>query len=139
MEHLVKQNVFDGVAGHARMVKDAADDNRVVCGIVVAETAAGVVPAPGQLRLSHQAVEKASIEILKDFFEMIVVAAGGVDVFASTHLPHQASLGCYVVTGDVAPIAGIVDAVDRLAIKLGEQDVRDRMQYRVRRTFEQIR
>ena len=56
---------------------------------------------------------------------MVVVAACGVDVLSSAYLADEARLGRYVVAGDVAAVARALGAVDRLAIELGEQDVRD--------------
>ncbi len=50
MQHLVKKDVFDGVSRHARVIKDAADHDGVVGGIVVTEVAAGVILAPSKLR-----------------------------------------------------------------------------------------
>src|SRR6266446_8001328 len=123
MQHLVEENVFDGVARHARMVEDAADDDGVVRWVVVAETAAGVVPAPGKLRAPHEPVEEATVEIVEDFFQMVVMAAGGADMLASAHLANEPRFGGNVVAGNVAAITGAVRALDRLAIKLGEQDV----------------
>src|SRR5208282_792608 len=138
MQHLVEQDVFDGVAGHAWMVEDAADDDGVVGGIVVAETAAGVVPAPGELRASHEPVEEAVVEVVEDFLQMVVVAAGGVDVLASAHLADEARLGGNIVAGNMAAIAGAVGAIDRLAIELGEQDVGDRVQHGFGSAFKQV-
>src|ERR1700679_1448944 len=94
MQHLVKQDVFDGVAGHTRMVKNAADHDGVVGGIVMAETAAGVVSAPGQLWTTHQAVKEAPIEVVKNLFQMIGMAAGGADVLASAHLRRYPGVRC---------------------------------------------
>jgi hypothetical protein len=108
VQHLVEQDVFDGVAGHARVVEDAADDDGVVRGIVVAEAAAGVVLAPGELRTSHESVEEAAVEIVENFFQMVVVAAGGADVFASAHLADEPRFGGNVVAGDIAAITGAV-------------------------------
>src|SRR5208282_3646025 len=111
----------DRIPRHARMVEDAADDDGVVRRVVVAETAAGVVPAPGKLRTPHESVEEAAVEVVEDFFQMVVVAAGGVDVLASAHLAEEPRFGGNIVAGDVAAIAGAVDAIDRLAIEFGEQ------------------
>src|SRR5437660_10083015 len=118
MQHLVEENVFDGVARHARMVEDAADDDGVVRWVVVAETAAGVVPAPGKLRAPHEPVAEATVEIVEDFFQMVVMAAGGADMRASAHLADEARLGGDAVRGDVAAITGAVGTIDRLTIKL---------------------
>jgi len=138
MQHLVKENVFDGVLRHARMIEDAADDDGVVGGIVMAKAAACVVPAPSELRPSHESVEKAAVEVVENFFQMVVMAAGGADVFASAHLADEPRLGGNVVAGDVAAITGAVRAIDRLTIKLGEQDVSDRMQHGFWSAFEQV-
>jgi len=138
MEHLVKQDVFNGVARHTRVVEDAADHDGVVRGIVMAETAAGVVAAPGKLRPSHKPVKETLIQVLKKFFKVIMMAAGGVDVLASAHLPHQASLGAYIVVGDIAAIPSAMGAIDRLAIKLGEQDVSNRVQHGFGSALKQI-
>jgi hypothetical protein len=125
MEHFVEENVFHRVAGHAGMVEDSADDDGVVGGIVVAEAAAGVVPAPGKLRAAEESVEEAAVEIVEDFFQMIVMAAGGADVLASANLTDEAGFGGDVVAADVAAITRVMSAIDGLAIELGEQDVKD--------------
>jgi hypothetical protein len=138
VQHLVKQNVFDRVARHARAVEDAADDDGVVGGIVVAEAAAGVVTAPGKLRASHESVEEAAVEIVEYFFQMVVVAAGGADMLASAHLADEPRFGGNVVAGNIAAIPGALGAIDRLAIELGEQDVCDRVQHGFGSTFKQI-
>jgi len=138
MQHLVEEDVFDGVARHARVVKDAADDDGVMRRVVVAEAAAGVGLAPGKLRSSHEPVKEAAVEVVEDFFEMIVVSAGGADLLASSHLADEAGFGGHVMTGDIAAITGAVGAIDRLAIKLGEQDVSDRVEHRVGSAFEQV-
>jgi hypothetical protein len=138
MKHFVKQNVFDRVSRHARVVEDAADDDGIVGRVIVAEAAAGVVTAPGKLGASHESVEEAAVEVVENFFQMIVVASGGADVLASAHLADEARLGSNVMASDIAAITGAVGAIDRLTIELGEQDVGDRMQYGFGSAFEQI-
>ena len=138
MQHLVEEDVFDSVSRDVRVVEDAADDDGVVRGVVVAEAAAGVVLAPGELRASHESVEEAAVEVVENFFQMVVVAAGGADVFASAHLADEAGFGGDVVTGDIAAITPVVGALDRLAIKLGEQNVGDRVQHGIGSAFEQV-
>lgn len=68
VQHLVVENVFDGVARYARVIEDAADDDSVMSRVVVAETAPGVVLAPGELRTTHESVEEATVEVFEDFF-----------------------------------------------------------------------
>jgi len=138
MQHLVENDVFDGVTRHTRVVEDAADDDGVVGGIVVAEAAAGVVLAPGKLRAAHEPVKEAAVEVFEDFFQMVVVAAGGVDVLASADLADEASFGGNIVAGDIATITGTLGTINRSAIKLGEQDVGDRVQHGFGSAFEQV-
>src|ERR1700674_2659739 len=120
------------------MVEDAADDDGIVGWVVVAEAAAGVVPAPGELRPSHESVEKAAVEVVENFFQMVVMAAGGADMLASAHLADEARFCGNVVAGDIAAITRAVGALDRLAIELGQQDVGDRVQHGFLSAFEQI-
>ena len=138
MQHLVKQNVFDGVARHARMVEDTADHDGVVGRVVMPKAAAGMAPAPGKLRSSHESVEEAAVEVVEKFFQMVVMAAGGADMLASAHLADEPRFGGNVVAGDIAAITRAVGALDRLAIELGQQDVGDRVQHGFRSAFEQI-
>src|SRR5271163_2521721 len=138
MQHLVKDDVFDGVLRDAWMVEDAADDDGVVGGVVVAEAAAGMVLAPGKLRAPQESVKEAAVEVVEDFVQMVVATAGGADVLASAHLADEAGFGQQIVAAYIAAIAGALRAIDGMAIKLGEQDVSDRVQYGVGRAFQQI-
>jgi hypothetical protein len=47
VKHLVVEKIFDGVARGVGAVEDAADDDGVVGGVVVAEHASGVMGGPG--------------------------------------------------------------------------------------------
>jgi hypothetical protein len=47
VEHLVVEEVLDGATRGIGTIEDAADDDGVVGGVVVAEHAAGVVGRPG--------------------------------------------------------------------------------------------
>ena len=67
VEHLVVEEVFDGTSGRVGTVEDTGNDNGVMCGVVVAEHAAGVVGTPGERGATQQAVEKTGIERLEDF------------------------------------------------------------------------
>ncbi len=139
VQHLVKEDVLDGVAGHARVIKNATDDDGIVGRIVMSEAAAGVILAPGKLRASQKPMKKPAVEIVEDFFEMVMMSAGGTDELAPAHLADQPGLGGYVVTGNVAAIAGAVGALDGQAIKLGEEDMKDGVEYGVGSAFQQIR
>ena len=74
VEHLVVEQVLDGAARSVGAVEDAADDDGVVRGVVVAEHAAGVVSAPGERGAAEQAVEEAGVERLEDLVEIVVMA-----------------------------------------------------------------
>lgn len=47
VQHLVENDIFDGVTRNAGIIKDAADYDRVVCRIVMPQSAARVMAAPG--------------------------------------------------------------------------------------------
>jgi len=138
VQHFVVENVFNRVARHAWMVEDAADDDGVVRRVIVPEAAAGVVPAPGKLRASQESVEEAAVEVFENFFQMVVMAAGGADVFASAHLADEPRFGGNVVRCDIPAITSAVRAIDRLAIEFGEQDVGDRVQHGFGSAFKQV-
>ena len=110
----MKDDVFDGAARDAWVVKDAAYDNRIVRRIVVPEAAAGEVPAPRKLRASHESVKEAAVEVFENFFEMIIVAASGTDVLASAHLADESCFDDDIVAADVAAVTCAVRAIDRL-------------------------
>ena len=138
VEHLVVEDVLDDEAWNAGIVEYAADDNRVVGGIVVAEAVTGVFAAPGELRAAHQSVKEAAVEIVENFLEMVMMTAGGVNMLASTHLAHKAGFGGEVVAGDITAVAGAMRAVDRLTVEFGQQNVGDGMKHGFGRAFQKI-
>ena len=77
VQHFVVEDVLDCVSGDARIVEDSADDDGVVGGVVVAEAAAGVVLAPGELGAAEESVEEAAVEVVENFFEVVVVSMRG--------------------------------------------------------------
>src|SRR5437660_5535334 len=93
MKHLVVDEVFNRVAGNAGAIKDAADHNGVVGRIVVSETLARVIGAPGHLRTRHQAVEKPGIQVVENDLQVVVDASGSMNFLAPAHLPDQMGLG----------------------------------------------
>ena len=104
----------------------------------MAEAVARVLAAPGELRAAHESVEEAAVEVIEKFFEMVVVPASRVDVLASAHLAYKARFGGEIVSGDIAAVTRAVRAIDGLAVKLGQQDVRDGVKHGFRRSFKQI-
>ena len=76
VQHLVINEIFNGIERDARGIKNAADDDGVMRGIVMAQAAQGLVAAPGHLRPGHQAMEEAEIQVVKNLVEIIVLAFG---------------------------------------------------------------
>jgi len=125
VEHLVIEEVLDRAAWGVVAVEDAADHDRVVGGVVVAEHAAGVVGGPGEGGTAEESVEEAPVEGLEDFVEVVVVAGGGGDALAATGLANVLGLPGDGFGGDVAAVAVGLDGGDGLLVDLGEEDVGD--------------
>ena len=66
VEHLVVDDVFDGIARHPRVIEQAADDDGVVGGVVMSEASARMGSAPCQLRAGQQAPEESLVQVLED-------------------------------------------------------------------------
>ena len=124
MQHLVKQNIFDRVARNARSIKDAAYDDGVVRRIIVSEAAASKILTPGKLWTPQKPMKKVAVEVVKKFFKMIMMAAGGANKLSSAHLADEPCFSGNIMTRDITSITGAVNAIDWPAIKLGEQDMR---------------
>src|SRR5260370_34729600 len=88
-QHFVIHQIFDRVPGNGRVIKDPADDNGVVGGIVMPQVLPRMSSAPCHLRSRHQPVEKTTVEIVENLLEMIVLAGGAVNAFSSAYLPDQ--------------------------------------------------
>jgi hypothetical protein len=125
VEHLVIEEVFDGATRSVGAVEDAADDDGVVGGVVVAEHAASVMGAPGERGAAEESVKETGVERLEDFVEIVVVADGCGEALATAGLANVFGLFGDGLGGDVAAIAVGVDANDGLFVELGEKDVGD--------------
>ena len=125
VEHLVVEEVLDGAARGVGAIEDAADDDSVVGGVVVAKHAAGVMGAPSECGAAEEAVEETGVEGLEDFVEIVVVAGGRGDAFAAAGLTDVLGLFGDGLGGDVATVAVGVRAGDGFLIELGEKDVGD--------------
>ncbi len=139
VQHLVVHDVFHGTARDGKMVKDAADDDRIVCGIVVPQDAASSDLTPTHAWPRHQSVKKTRIQIFEDSVEIVEVTLRRAQPLVSAHLPDQVGLAHNVMAGDVSAVAGGVAAIDGLAIHLGQQNVGNRANYVLWRAFEQVR
>ena len=95
--------------------------------------------APAHARTRHQPVKEARVQFLENRIQIIKMTARRTQPLASTHLPDQVCLTDDFVAADILAIARRLPAVNRMAIHLGQQDVRDGPQNRFRRAFQQIR
>lgn len=139
VKHLVVDEVFHGVAWNVGAIKDAADHNRVVRGIVMSQALARMVGAPGHLRTRHQAIEKFGVQIFEDLFQVVVRAFGAMDLLAPAHLPDQVGLGGDALASRKLSEARCMAAVDLFSIELGYQDVEDGVKHIVTGALQQVR
>src|SRR5579864_2949405 len=138
VEHFVVDDVIQHVPRHGGMIEDTADDDGVVRGIVVAEDAAGLGLAPAHAGTGHQAMEKAAVQVLKDGLEIVEVAAGGAQQFAAAHLADKVGLADDFMARDVFAVTRGLPPIDRAAVHLGQQNVRDSLQNCVGSSFQQV-
>ena len=139
VKHLMVNKVLDRIAWNARTIKDPADNNSVVRRIVMSKALARVAGTPGHLRTRHQAVEEPGIQVVKNLFQVVVRTLGAMDLLAPAHLPDQMSFSRDALAAGKLAKAGRMAVVDLLPIKLGNEDVKDGVQYVVRSTFHQVR
>jgi len=123
VEHLVVEQIFDGVARARGAVEDAADDDRVVGGVVVAEGALGHAFAPGKFGAAEQSAEEAGVKGVEDFFEIVEVAVRAGVALAASGVPDEFCLAGDSGAGGEALEARVMRRVDGLAVELGEQDM----------------
>jgi len=135
VEHLVVEQVFEGVAGAGGAVEDLAYDDGVVGGVVVAEGALGVVLAPGEVGSAEQAAEETQIETVEDFIEMEEAAFGAGDALGAAGVADELGLSGDGGGGGEALVADAVGRVDGLFVELGEKDVGDGVEDRFGRAL----
>src|SRR5271170_4943688 len=66
MQHFMIDDVLHGMARNCEMVKDAADDDRVVRRIIMAQHVPGSVLAPAHARPPKQSVEESCIQAVEN-------------------------------------------------------------------------
>jgi hypothetical protein len=138
VKHLVVEEVLDGAAGCIGAVEDAADDDGVVGGVVVAKHATGMVSRPGESGSAEQTMEEADVERLEDFVEVVMMAGGSGEALAPASLADVFGLSGDGLGGDMATVAVGVGGSDGLLVDFGEEDMRDGVVDGVRRGLEQI-
>jgi hypothetical protein len=139
VEHLVIEEILNCAAWGVGTVEDAADDDGVMSGVVVAEHATGVVGAPCERGPTEEAVKEASVERLEDFVKVVVVAGGCGEALAPAGLANVLGLFGDGFGGDVAAVTVGVSAGDGLLVELGEEDVGDSVEDVFRGRLEEVR
>ena len=99
VEHLVIEDVFQSEAFDAVGIEDAADDDDVVRHVVMAEDAAGTGGAPTQGGARHETMEEPLVQLVEDYFEMVMLADGAAELFTAAGLAESIEL-----SADVGPI-----------------------------------
>lgn len=132
------EQVFERVAWTGGAIEDTADDDRIVCGVVVAEGTLGVMLAPREVRPAHEAAEEAQVERVKDLFKMVVAAFRAEIALGAARGADQLRLARNSSRVGETLIAKIVYAVDRFAVELRQQDMGDRVQDGFGRAFEKV-
>src|ERR1700704_2410937 len=125
VQHLVIDQILNGVKRHACGIENTADDDGVVRGIVMSQAAQGFVAAPGHLRSSHQAVEEAKIQVVKNLVQVVMLALWAFNALASAQLADELRLLRHGVAAGKFAITRGVSGVNRLAVKLGDEDVQN--------------
>src|SRR5712692_2895761 len=118
MQHLVVNDVVDGVLRDPGMVEDTAYHNGVVGWIVVAQAVTGTLVAPGQLRAGHESMEKTAVEVFEDRLQVVGTTLGGVEALVSTHLADKVGFAGDVVAGNVTAVTSRSFALYRSAVHL---------------------
>jgi hypothetical protein len=138
VEHLVVEKILDCAPWRVGAVEDAGDDDRVVGGVIVAEHAASVVSGPRERGTAEEAVEETRVEGLEDLVEVVMMANGCGEAFASAGLADVLGLFGDGLGGDVAAVAVGVQASDGFSVELGEEDMGDGAMDVFGRGFEDI-
>src|SRR5581483_7248916 len=105
---------------------------------VMPQAVARVLAAPGHIRTPQQTVKITGVEVVEDSIQIVTPAASRIDPFTPSHLPHQVYFAGDFLTGNILSIPGSAMTFNRLAVHLRNQDVRNSVQYRLRRALKQV-
>lgn len=122
VEHLVVHDEVDDDAGDAGVVEEAAEDDEVVMGIVVAEEGAGALAAPAELGTRDGAAEVLLVDGVEDLVEVIAEALGRRDELTAAGLAQFAEVLAELVAVDELAIGALGGGGDGLAVELGKED-----------------
>jgi len=138
VQHFMIDKVLDGIERDARGIENAADDDGVMRGIVVAQAAQGLVATPCHLRSSHQAVEEAKIQSVKNLVEIIMFALRTRNAFASAQLADELRLLRHGMATGVFAITRGMGSINGFAMELGDEDMQDGIEHRLGRAFQEV-
>ena len=139
VQHLMIDKVLNGIERDTRGIKDAADDNCVMRGIIVAQAPQGFVAAPGHLRPGHKAVEEAKIQIVEKLVKIVVFALGALNALASAQLADELRFFRHSMAASIFAITRGVGCVNGFAMELGDENMQDGIEHRLWRAFKEIR
>src|SRR5882724_8752377 len=139
VEHLVVDQIFNGIQRDACGIENAADDDGVVRGIVMAKAAQSLVAAPGHLRSGHQAMEEAEVQIVKNLVKIVVLSLRALNALAPAELADELRLLRHGRAAGIFAVTRGVSGVNGLAMQFGDEDVQDGMEHRLGRAFQKIR
>src|SRR5579859_4292580 len=109
-----------------------------MCGIIVAKASQGLVAAPSHLWSSHKTVEEAKIQVVKNPVEIVMLALGTLNALAPAKLANELRFLRHGVTAGVFAVSCGMGCVHGLAMKLGNEDMQDGIEHRLRRAFKKI-
>src|ERR1700722_8060540 len=89
VQHLVVEQVLDGVARAGGAIEDAADDDGVVSGVVMPEGTLGVVLAPCEVWAAEQPAKEFCVERVENLIEVEEAAFGTKVALAAASMADQ--------------------------------------------------
>src|SRR3954471_19008465 len=92
VQHLVIDDVLNHIPRHPKVIKDTADDDRVMRRVVMSEHIARTGLTPGHRRPCQQAVEETSVELLENLVQVVDIAGGIFNQLAPAHAANQVCL-----------------------------------------------
>jgi len=94
--------------------------------------------APGELGAAEEATEEPRVERVEDFIQVVIAALGTGEALAAASVADKLGLADHGGAGGETLVTQVMRGVDGLFIELGEQDVGDGADYRLRRAFEKV-
>src|ERR1700733_5019342 len=108
-------------------------------GVVVAQQTLRMMLAPCKLRAAKQSMEESLVQHIEDLFEVVITPLGTAVALGPARMADLLRLARHGFAILKTLVAMVVRAVDGLFVNLGDQDMRDGMEDRLRRAFQQVR